>query len=237
MRNKLAMALCLISMVGICEVGIGGNQDRTSAPVGDEDGFFGTTSGSWEPEAAAGFPAPVEKTGQKISYGARDDGMLRKGVAWPKPRFKDNENGTVTDKLTGLIWLKDACCGKFWATDATGQNARNWDSALTAAKKLESGACELTDGSVAGNWRLPNKKELESLIHIGFYNPALPNRAGTGKWTDGNPFSGVQSYYYWLSSTVAFNTVYVWVADLGSGFVGYNEKGSTFFVWPVRGGQ
>jgi hypothetical protein len=31
-------------------------------------------------------------------------------VAWPEPRFQDNEDGTITDRLTGLIWLKDAAC-------------------------------------------------------------------------------------------------------------------------------
>ena len=38
------------------------------------------------------------------------DGDLQKGVAWPNPRFTDNANGTVTDNLTGLIWLKNANC-------------------------------------------------------------------------------------------------------------------------------
>jgi hypothetical protein len=32
------------------------------------------------------------------------------GVAWPNPRFTDNSDGTVTDNLTGLIWLKNANC-------------------------------------------------------------------------------------------------------------------------------
>jgi hypothetical protein len=51
--------------------------------------------------------APVPKTGQTTSYASGDDGALQKGVAWPTPRFTDNSNGTVTDKLTGLIWMKD----------------------------------------------------------------------------------------------------------------------------------
>ena len=52
--------------------------------------------------------SPVPKTGQTTSYGTREDGALQKGVAWPTPRFTDNNNGTVTDKLTGLIWMKNA---------------------------------------------------------------------------------------------------------------------------------
>ena len=52
--------------------------------------------------------APVEKTGQTTSCAAGDDGALKKGVAWPSPRFTDNADGTVSDNLTGLIWLKQA---------------------------------------------------------------------------------------------------------------------------------
>src|SRR5215831_10404550 len=54
--------------------------------------------------------APVPRTGQTTSYAAGDDGALQKGVAWPTPRFTDNNNGTITDNLTGLIWLKNANC-------------------------------------------------------------------------------------------------------------------------------
>ncbi len=60
--------------------------------------------------ALVGLRAPVPKTGQTTSYATGDDGILQKGVVWPIPRFKDNNNGTVTDNLTGLIWLKNANC-------------------------------------------------------------------------------------------------------------------------------
>jgi len=55
-------------------------------------------------------PAPMLKTGQTTSYATGDDGDLQRGIPWPNPRFTDNEDGTVTDNLTGLIWLKDANC-------------------------------------------------------------------------------------------------------------------------------
>ena len=51
-------------------------------------------------------PAPVPKTGQTESLADHDDGYYKKGVEWPNPRFIDNGDGTVTDKLTGLLWLK-----------------------------------------------------------------------------------------------------------------------------------
>jgi Protein of unknown function (DUF1566) len=77
----------------------------------------------------------------------------------------DRRDGTVRDNLTGLMWLKNAdCFGQF----------RTWAQALTDANTLSNGTCGLTDGSVAGDWRLPNVKELLSLIDYGHFDPALP---------------------------------------------------------------
>ena len=69
------------------------------------------TAGHWAQTGTYNiYPAMLPKTGQTTSYAAGDDGALQKGVAWPNPRFTDNGNGTVTDNLTGLIWLKNANC-------------------------------------------------------------------------------------------------------------------------------
>ena len=173
--------------------------------------------------------AAVPKTGQETTWAAGDDGDLEKGVTWPNPRFTDNGNGTVADNLTGLIWLKDANCF----------GAQNWTIALSSCNSLASGSCGLSDGSVAGNWRLPNVKELQSLVHFGVYNPAVPNTAGTGKWTSGNPFTGVlvSSDYYWSSSTSAATTGSAWYVNLYDGMVDNVAKSSNCSVWPVRNGN
>jgi hypothetical protein len=128
-------------------------------------------------QLAPGGLVPVTKTGQTTSYAAGDDGDLEKGVAWPDPRFTDHGDGTVTDNLTGLIWLKNAnCFGR-----------RTWNQALSECNNLANGSCGLTDGSSAGDWRLPNVRELQSLVDYSRYDPALPA---------GHPFSNVQSTYY-----------------------------------------
>ena len=106
--------------------------------------------------AFAASPAPTPKTGQTVSYYARDDGALQPGVASPVPRFADNSDGTVTDSLTGLVWLKNPGCF----------TTQSWDSALSSAKTLSSGTCGLTDLSQAGDWHLPNKKELRTLVDL-----------------------------------------------------------------------
>jgi hypothetical protein len=174
--------------------------------------------------------APVPKTGQTTSFGTRDDGALKKGVAWPTPRFKDNGNGTVTDNLTGLIWMKHA--------NAFG--TQTWADALAAANGLKSGdaGTGLTDGSNAGDWRLPNVRELESLIDYAFYSPALPNTLGTVQWTEGHPFQDVQSYTYWSSTTNATYTTDAWTVDFYDGSAYSPGKSITYnSVWCVRGGK
>ncbi len=109
--------------------------------------------------------------------------------------------------------------------------------ALSEANTLAAGNCGLTDGSTAGQWRLPNVREMQSLIHYAFYNPALPNTHGGGQWTEGDPFTGVQSAGYWSSTTYAVITDSAWYVDLYFGSVGHGDKTRTCYVWPVRGGQ
>ena len=174
------------------------------------------------------YPAPVAKTGQTTSYATGDDGDLEPGVAWPNPRFTDNGNGTVTDNLTGLIWLKNA---NFMGA------TRTWDQALTDCATLNSGEGALTDSSVEGDWRLPSVQELQSLIHYGVSNPALPNTAGTVKWTAGDPFTGVQTTFYWSSTTYAITTTGACIVHLGYGDMTWHPKSGARYVWPVRGGQ
>lgn len=149
------------------------------------------------------------------------DGELQTGMPWPNPRFTDNGNGTVTDNLTGLIWLKNANCF----------GPQNWDAALTSAKGLATAACGLTDGSTSGQWRLPSIVELESLVDLSRSNPALPA---------GHPFSAVQSNYYWSSSTFDQGPSLAWFVYMPNGTLNFGDKPygySTMYGWPVRSGQ
>jgi hypothetical protein len=163
--------------------------------------------------------APVEKTGQTDSYSTGDDGDHEAGISWPEPRFTDNGDGTVTDNLTGLIWLKDA--------NRFGQ--RTWTDALVDCNTLADDGLDLTDGSLAGDWRLSNVKELLSLLDFSNYNPALPS---------GHPFSNVQSSdYYWSGTTLAYYTNNAFVVSMYSGGVDSSDRASSHYVWPVRGGN
>lgn len=195
----------------------------TAADVASGKTFWGLTSGQWGLQTGTGslgntYNAAVPKTGQTTSYATGDDGDLERGVAWPSTRFTDTGNGTVVDNLTGLIWLKNANCF----------GLQTWANALSAANTLNSGECGLTDGSAEGAWRLPNVREQQSLIDHGRWNRALPS---------GHPFTGVQGYSYWTSTTHASNTLAAWLVFLEGGDVSYHAKTATYHVWPVRGEQ
>jgi len=212
-----------------------------SAPVWCQDAVFhdgfesGDTTGWWA-------PARVRETGQTRCYdvagavidcaGTGQDGDVRSGVAWPNPRFVDNLDGTVTDMLTGLIWLKDASCSELAGTDMEGRAP--WMTALTAAAALADGTCGLSDGSVAGRWRLPSRFELESLLDLEYRTPAMPDAAGTGQWSEGDAFSGVKANYYWSSTSNAFDPAYAWHVRLDCGCVYGSVKPTIYYVWPVR---
>ena len=184
--------------------------------------------------------AGVPKTGQTPEVPLDpappgSDGDLQEGLAWPNPRFTDNDDGTVTDNLTGLTWLKHAYCRTFYPDDTTVINNRSWNDALVAASSLSDGYCGLTDGSSPGDWRLPNLKELMSLIDWAYSDNAISNTAGTGKGTKGDPFTDVVSGAYWSSSTYAPNTDNAWYLNLKTGRTSHHPKTYWIYVWPVRG--
>ena len=74
-------------------------------------------------------------------------------------------------------------------------------------------------------FRLPNIKELQSLIDFGEINPALPS---------GHPFTGVQSYVYWSSTSRAVITYYAWYLSMNDGYMTGGIKANDLYVWPVR---
>lgn len=229
----------------------------TPADVANGKKYWGLTDGNWGLEtgtstavdsssgdATATYPAPVHQTGE---YGST-------GVAWPYPRFTINTTidsnvdgdcddegetcaGTVTDNLTGLIWLQKANCTELSGTDDNGK--ADWETAKIAASSLTGGICGLASKYKANDWRAPSINELQSLIHYGFSSTMVPNTVGTDKWTEGNPFSGVQLYYW--SSTKTFTNPMKDLSkgcgvDFSLGVVGIHSKDEYYSVWPVRGG-
>ena len=177
-----------------------------------KDGGIEFSDGTVQAKSASGTPTQVAQTGQKTSGATNDDGHLRMGARPPYPRFTDNGDGTVTDNLTGLVWLEDADCL------GTG----DFSTALSQVASLNLGTEHSCAGYTAGtfnDWRLPSILELESLVDRDFDQPALADTAGIEKWSEGDAFSGVQSHVYW-SSTASADPVNdeVWFINIFSGY-------------------
>jgi len=149
-----------------------------------------------------------QQTGQTASYHTGDDGDLRKGVRWPSPRFTVNAaSNTVFDSLTGLMWARN---GNIWGSVT-------WNTAVDNCNSLELGG--YTD------WRLPNLRELHSLVDYSRYTPAVPAA---------HPFTNVHPEYYWSSTTFDGGPVNAWGVYFGFGYVALNDKTSVGYAWPVR---
>ncbi len=85
----------------------------------------------------------------------------------------------------------------------------------------------LSDGSSAGDWRLPTMKELCTLIDFSRRDPALPN---------GHMFSNVPTGYHWSATTLDYDSEMAWIVHFESGTTGYEDiKNRAGFIWPVRG--
>ena len=166
-------------------------------------------------------PAPVPKTGQTTSYASYDDGHYEKGVELPDPRFTNPDGTTpitgqvVLDQLTGLMWTKDA--------DGPGYGM-SWTSALNYITGMNAGAG--TYGYT--DWRLPNIRELLSLVNFGGCYPYT---------IDPTIFSTVREDYYWTSTTNSCHNWTAWRIDMYDGDPSTYEKIMDHYIWPVRGGH
>lgn len=120
-------------------------------------------------------------------------------------------NATVQDKHSGLMWTQDAGLSEFPLA---------WEEALDVVS-------DLNDRHLEGfsDWRLPNRRELFSLISHRSINPALPA---------GHPFDRVFNGYYWTGTTCARLPEQAWYVHLGGARVFKGMKHGSYMVWLVR---
>jgi len=151
--------------------------------------------------------------GSVYHYGKAHHGYVRcvRGGPTPAPSFHDNENGTVSDSETGLMWQQ-----------GDGQNkndsGRTWEEALDY--------CESLNLAGYSDWRLPNVRNLESIVDWNRYNPAIDTKF----------FSDCLSSFYWSSSTNTYYSFYAWSVGFGYGYVDDGNGTYGNYVRCVRGG-
>ncbi len=208
---------------------------------------FKDPSGNWQEESCANTSLP-----DSLIKG--QDAELKVG-AEVTPRFTINGDGTVTDNLTGLIWLRDAFC----AEQVLGNT---WEEALgfivelntTGAMNLNPTGCGdfSNGGGFQTDWRLPNVKELQSLLYyehdMGITDyPFLSDANGGGDHSDGDPFQNVRiDEAYWSSTNYGFqfdadlnvNLIDdVLAVNFGDAVTDGKSKNGMQHVWAVRTGN
>lgn len=189
-QNKVVVIPMFDSRVVFTGVGMTGDI-RCSEYVADD-------VGAWVEVAPCSSVDPTSIQGQDAEYTV--------GAKVPS-RYTINNDGTVSDNLTSLIWLQNAYCAQVTA---------NWSAALGFVVDLN------TSGTMNGNgcgdasnndshqtdWRLPNVKELQTLQHYGFVSspgPFVSNEKGDGQYVSGDPFLGLQiDKAYWSSTNYGF---------------------------------
>lgn len=129
---------------------------------------------------------------------------VRGGADWIV--LTDNGDGTVTDDISTLMWQQ--------ADDST---TRSWEEALSYCEGL----------SLAGHadWRLPNLKELLSIVRYNVF-PAIN--------TD---FFSVTAGRYWSSTSKHSFSGIAWDVNFGAGNIDFINKSHNYYSRCVRAGQ
>lgn len=152
---------------------------------------------------------------QGSEIGCRNSGQdaeVGSGLSWTGSRFVKTSENIIKDCLTGLFWTRDGSLFEYPVA---------WDESFDSIDEMNrEGRFDRTD------WRLPNRRELRSLIDHSQKMPALPHP---------NPFLNVNLNWYWTSTTAARNTAYAWYIHLEGGRMFYGKKTDYFWVWPVAG--
>lgn len=141
------------------------------------------------------------------------DGFYEAGCS-ADHRFIDHGDGTVTDTCTGLMWQENTA-DTDRDREITTNDKLTWEEALVYC----------ADDTFAGNedWRLPNVRELHSIVDFGRHNPALDPQL------EGRPA------FYWSSTSSNADPAVAWYVSFQYGLVSrYNKLNNALYVRPVR---
>lgn len=115
------------------------------------------------------------------TYGEDSDYVIN------SPAWTDNGDGTITDRVTGLMWQKTD------GGEMTFENAGSYCDNLSLAGYTD--------------WRLPTNHELFGILHYDKFNPAL----------DTTYFTKTSAEYWWSKDPRVDDAARVWVTNAGGG--------------------
>lgn len=134
--------------------------------------------------------------------------VLLAEAAWaeaPVGRFTVNADGTVKDNKTQLVWQREVPVGGY-----------TWDDAKSHCTGLSLGG--------QPGWRLPTKRELESIVDDSRYSPAI----------DVSAFPNTPGEWFWSSSPHAYYSNVAWNVGFHDGSSGYDFVSFSLRVRCVR---
>lgn len=114
-----------------------------------------------------------------------------------------HDDGTLVDLRTGLMWRRCAL-GYRWQNGTCDRDSAaaefTWESALETTAKHTSFAGH-------GDWRLPNKNELDSIVDRACHSPAI----------DETLFPATEAKGYWTNTPNNFNEFSAWAVNFADG--------------------
>lgn len=132
--------------------------------------------------------------------------LMVAGESFSEP-FINNMDGTVTDAGTGLTWQQNYL-----------GSLLSWQEALDY--------CNGLDLTGKNDWRLPNIKELTTIVDLSKYNPSIYSAF---------PSTIIALTLHWTSTTSVSEPNYAWIVDFNRGRSGVTPKGDSIQVRCVRG--
>jgi len=164
----------------------------------------------------------LPKTGQVTSYASGDDGDHQAGW-WKGLLNSDNRTRFISKTIDGDDVVIDRATGLMWAADGFAEGCNdgdevNWQGVLDYAESLDFAG--FTD------WRVPNIKELASIVDYSRVNPAI----------DETFFPNTNADSYWSSTTFAPLATECWRIVMQEGYITLTGKTSDGFLRCVRGG-
>jgi len=199
-----------------CNTDLGTCDADLVACLAEPNGLFPATgqTTAYQADKNDGIAGPVD---------VPDDGTVQAGAPLS---YTDNGDGTITDNNTGLMWEKKVgtngclhCVNDTFRWSGDGSQETIWDWLDPVNAEGGTGFAGFDD------WRIPNVKELQSIVDYEHTDPSI------------DPIFGpTAASFYWSSTTGDFNPADAWGVNFFNGFVGLSTKFEVRRVRAVRGG-